>query len=44
MLLLLIETIQRDAIISFPFLWELTLDPPAWFTLFRDIGSIFTAC
>ena len=28
-----IETVQRDSIISFPFL-HLTLDPPAYFTLF----------
>ena len=34
MLLEVIETIQRDAVISFPFLWNLTLNPPAYFTLF----------
>ena len=34
----LIETIQRDSVISFPFLGGLRLDPPASFTLFgREI-------
>ncbi len=33
MLLLLIETMQRDSVISFPFL-GLSLDPPAYFTVF----------
>ena len=28
------ETIQRDAVISFPFLGNLRLDPPSYFTLF----------
>ncbi len=30
----IIETIQRDAIISFPMLGGLELDPPAYFTVF----------
>ena len=30
----LLETIQRDSVISFPFLGNLSLDPPAFFTLF----------
>lgn len=34
MLLEVIETIQRESTISFPFLWDLTLNPPAYFTLF----------
>ena len=34
----LFETIQRDSVISFPFLGNLTLNPPASFSLFgRDI-------
>jgi len=29
----IIETIQRDSIISFPFLWDIHLNPPASFTV-----------
>ena len=31
---LLLQTIQRDSVISFPMLGQLTLDPPAYFTVF----------
>ena len=34
MTLFLIENMQRDAVISFPMLWDLKLDPPASFTVF----------
>ena len=34
MLPILFETIQRDSVISFPMLGNLSLDPPSYFTVF----------